>query len=222
MVPREKHPKEGEKMSKFLVLIALVAMTIIALPATATADDEKTMVTFPYGLASGGLGTAHVVGFGFHFPKLDGDGIAGKIEFQYLSYIDSRGTLNLQGWYGSNDFFASTTPSRQGTVIFGIGSTLGKNQKKYGYFCVEVIRGTTKGMSIRTYEIFGVVKQEIKSDNISYAGLGVGPDIEIYPVKHFSMLVGGRAGFLNASTAFGKPLNNQKYWRGFAILNVRL
>lgn len=216
-------------MSKFLVLIALVAMTVIALPATATADDEKTMSTFSYGLASGGIGTAHAVAIGFQFPP-DEDGIAGKIEFQYLSYIDSRGNLNLHGHDSHNEFTATLAPSYQGVLTLSIGSQMGSG-RSYGYFSFEGIFGSTRGKSVRTYEEHNwetpelndwIVRQETKSDDVAYAGLGVGPDIEIYPTRNVGFVVGGRVGFLRANTAFGENPNNQKYFRGFAMLKIRL
>lgn len=229
MVPREKHPKEGEKMNKLLVLVAMVA--IIALPATGVAEEDESeiMTTFSYGLSGGNLGTAHTVGIGFQFPPDEG-GIASKIELQYLSYIDSRGNLNLYGWTSHNEFTATLTPSYQGILTLGIGSQMGSS-RNYGYFSIEGIFGTAKGKSVRTYEEHDwetpelndwIVRQEIKSDDVAYAGLGVGPDIEIYPTKHIGFSVGGRVGFLRASTAFGEDSNNQKYFRGFAVLKVRL
>lgn len=210
-------------MRKLLVLIAMLAM-VVMLPTVAMAvDEEKTMATFSYGLASGGLGTAHTVGIGFQFQS------GSKIELQYLAYIDSRGGLELGGWspYKENEYTASLTPRYQGIVTMGVGSSFGDG-RKYGYLCIEGIFGSAKGQSVRTYEEYDyalkdyIVRQEFKSDNITYAGLGVGPDIEIFPVKRVGFSAGGRIGFLRANTAFGEDSNNQMYFRGSALIKIRL
>lgn len=251
-------------MSKFLVLIALVAMTIIALPAIVMAEGEEEseiLTTFSYGLSSGNLGTTHVAGFGFQFPEkawvhqgyhswLKATGNVIKVEFEYLDYIDSRGSIGVEGTHtfytGSksayNDrragtYVANLVPQRQGIITVGSGRKFGSG--KYGYCSFELMFGSAKGTYIRNFEVdmevivgydkwghpiydtVWVPKQETKTGSAMYAGVGLGPEIELYPNKHFGFQLGARVGYYGISP-FGENILGKLYWRGFTMLKVRL
>lgn len=238
-------------MNKFLVLVALVAMTVIALPATGVAKEggeSEILTTFSYGLSGGNLGTAHVVSIGFQFPQDNGNYFV-KLEFQYLPYIDSRGSIEIRSTHAYNGgrsvnnniragiYVANLVPQRQGIITVGSGLKFGSG--KYGYCLFELMFGSAQGTYTRNFEvdikeivgydkggnpIYAMVwhqKQETKTGSTIYAGVGLGPDIELYPNKHFGFQLGARGGYYGISP-FGEDARGKPYWHGFAMLKIRL
>ena len=251
------------KLFVFVFILSMVAMLCVpaVLADESSENDNSVLTTFTYGITAGNLGTAQEFGIGFSSPKKSCKwiGLTGKeciftgnystkLEFNYMSYIDSRGSINFGGKHkGEVDSFPEQTygnysvfltPRQQGTLTVSTGSRLGKSGKKFGYFCLELTAGSARGQYIRNYKswevvgyininegpIYGYVpRQEFKSGSAIFLGLSIGPDIELYPSEggHVGFLVGARGGVFTIGP-FGEYYRDKLYFRGFAKFKVRL
>ena len=100
------------KLFVFVFILSMVAMLCVpaVLADESSENDNSVLTTFTYGITAGNLGTAQEFGIGFSFPKKSCKwiGLTGKeciftgnystkLEFNYMSYIDSRGSINFGG-----------------------------------------------------------------------------------------------------------------------------